>query len=275
MCGALINNSNDSTFSAQQSNIPNNGFSSPGSGFSSGNNFKNPNENLKNKRENYSPDYKNQYANMPNNKVPKGDRDIFDFYQEHKKKIKVVLITLLILIGAFAIHKYIEYKSTPKQDAPLLLNLYYDIDPSFSNTSSGNNKVVYTKSGNKGSACSISISYGTSTSGNHVKDFYDSAKKALDPEKDKNGNVIDSKEIFITRESESTINDTKWYFMSVFYRTDVSTQQFNILRYRYYTALYKGYFYDIELVNNSNEVACNSTLDNFVKSLRFIDTDKK
>ena len=44
------------------------------------------------------------------------------------------------------------------------------------------------------------------------------------------------------------------------------------LRYKYLTAIYKGHFYDIELANNSNDNVCGASLDNFSKSLKFIDT---
>ena len=39
--------------------------------------------------------------------------------------------------------------------------------------------------------------------------------------------------------------------------------------------MYKGYFYDIELVNNSNDTVCGASLDNFSKSLKFIDSKSK
>ena len=72
-----------------------------------------------------------------------------------------------------------------------------------------------------------------------------------------------------------TINKTTWYYLNLFYKVNTSDASATSLKYKYLTSMYKGYFYDIELVNNSNDTVCGASLDNFSKSLKFIDSKSK
>lgn len=275
MCGVNVktyvpeNNNNynrptDSIFGSGAS-FNNNG------GFSTGGGFNTPPYNqMKN---NYL-NNKNDYRNVELKPVKNGERDIFDFFSEHKMVIRIVLLMglaiLLVIIGNF------YYKSKTKEVAqqPIFNNLYFEVDDSLQQVGNGsNNGVVFNKSGNKGSDCSITVSIGSSTSGDHVKEWFTSQKASLEPEKDSTGNVIDELKIYTVQESSLTLNDASWHYMNIFYKKD-KTSEPTQLRYKFLTSMYKGYYYDIVLVNNSNDAACNASLDNFSRSLKFIDASE-
>lgn len=198
------------------------------------------------------------------------DKDIFDKYNEHKTLINSILIVSLFAILAFIGYKYYSSKSEEVALEPIVNNLYFEIDDSLVSTSENNNTYTYSKSGNKGNACSITIAYGTSTSGNHVKDFFSERKKALSPELDSSANVIDELDVFTSSESELKLSNTTWYYLNIFYREDEKSG-YDLHRYKYLTSMYNGYYYDIELVNNSNDADCTASLDNFARSLKFIE----
>jgi hypothetical protein len=71
-----------------------------------------------------------------------------------------------------------------------------------------------------------------------------------------------------------TLNESSWHYLNVFYKKDVTSAPTQ-LRYKFLTSLYKGYYYDIVLVNNSNDASCNASLDNFARTLKFIDEKPK
>lgn len=157
LCGTnLKTNSTNSPSFETNNNFGESGFSNPGSGFQN-QNFNNPTEEFQKRKENYQ--NRTNAMNFSNRvpEIPKEEKDIFDFYQEHKRTIKIVSFFLLGLLALFIVIKIIEHKTTPKEKEPLLNNLYYEIDAGFTNTTSSSNKVVYTKSGSKGSACSIGV----------------------------------------------------------------------------------------------------------------------
>ena len=272
-CGALIENDKTKCFmcgtdldSNNYNEISNNNFVS-NDGFGSGTGYS---EEYLQKKEAYDNRF-NDYKNVKMTDVPASKKDVFDFFSEHKKGIKITFLILLVALIIGGIFIFVKGKNKEVVLEPVLLNLYYKVEDDFIAISENNNSRVYTKSGTKGSDCSISVSYTTSTSENHVEDFYNSAKKVLEPEKDKQGNIINQEEVFQTEDNEMVINDTIWYYMSVYYRSNVNVNQFDFMKYRYYTSVYKGYFYDIELANNSNSTTCNASLDNFISSLKFID----
>ncbi len=229
----------------------------------------------------------NQYANPTpptsmNNNVPSwqqnnkalakaNEKDIFDIYGEHKTVFRIVLLIILALILIFAGYKYYQSKTKPKPLVPLINDLYFEVDENFDNTSaSSRDGALFTLSGDKGSDCSIAITTGANNSEDYVEEFFALQKANLDPEIDKEGNVVDPTKIYSPQENSITINGTKWYYLNIFYRKD-SESDFNILKYKYLVAINKGYSYNIVLTNNTNSNVCNAGLDNFVKSLEFVE----
>lgn len=267
MCGVNVktyvpdNRMNNSGFSPTPNNNAN---------FGSGNDFRNQNVggfSQPVQQSNFNDYKKASFAPLKNE-----DKDIFDRYQEHKGTIKVVLICLLFAIIAFAGYKYYEYKTKEVPLEPVFQNLYYEIDDSFQATSSNSQgQKTYSKSGNKGNACSITITMGTSTTGDHVQEYFKMKKAALEPEKDSSGNVVNKLDIYTAQDNKFTLNENEWYYLNIFYKKSLNSDA-TLLKYKYLTSMYKGYYYDIELINNSNDTLCNASLDNFTKSLRFIET---
>lgn len=265
MCGVNVKN-----YVPQNNMNTTNGFNT-GATFGSGNDFSNPSYpngqgQINNLGTNYNTN-NNVYAPQK-----KDDKDIFDFYQEHKKVITIVLFGLLmgilILIGVI----YYNHRNKPKETNPVVQNLYFEVDDSFETIAGNSNSALtYIKSGDKGNACSIIVSVGPTISEDHVADYFKDKKKALDPELDSNGNVINKLDINTTQDGEFNLNNTTWHYLNVFYKPTVDGEA-TLLKYRYLTALYKGYYYDIELINNSNDIACSAAIDNFSKSLKFIES---
>ena len=240
---------------------------STGSAFSSGN----MNQSLSKRTEEYEKKFNSYQDQDYKTNIKKEDKDIFDFFSENKTTIKIVSLLLLFAILGFAGYKYYQHKNKPVEDAPVFLSLYFEVDSSLQQVGgSSNNSIVFNKSGQKGSACSISITYGTSTSGDHVREFFQNKKSALAPERDTNNKVVDELKIFTASDSSMSINNAPWYYLNIFYKPAKDANP-TVLKYKYLSSTYKGYYYDIELVNNSNDAACNASLDNFAKSLKFID----
>ena len=203
------------------------------------------------------------------------EKDIFDFYAEHKTVIRIFLLFFVVLILLFSGYKYYEYRTKPVPIVPVVQDLYFEIDDNFENVSggSGKNNMFYTLTGEKGNDCSINIDTGVTSSDNYVEEFFETTKTNLNPELDKEGNVIDPMKIYSSQENSITINNTKWYYLNIFYRKDLDSD-FNILKYKYMIALNKGYYYRVILSNNTNSNTCNAGLDNFVKSLEFVESSK-
>ncbi len=287
-CGAFMEEGKDVCFMCginTKTYVPennNNNFNRPidpafgsGANFGGGNNsdfssgsysatFNNP------ARDNYM-NNKNDYRNVELKPVKNGERDMFDFFSEHKRTIKIVL--LVALIGVLALIGSIYYKHRTKEleAQPVFKNLYFEVDDSLQLVgNSSNSGVAYNKSGKKGTDCSITVTIGSTTSGDHVKEWFYTQKSSLQPELDANGNVVDSLDIFTSQEGEFELNKNSWNYLNVFYQKD-KTSKPTQLRYKFMTAMYKGFYYDIVLVNNSNDTACNASLDNFSRSLKFID----
>lgn len=261
MCGTNVN-------TYVPDNNMNHTFGSGNSAFGSGNDFRNVDRGGFNKSNGSSrTDYKNaSYA-----PVKKEDKDIFDKYQENKKLIHTLLFLGLVILITIIGFVYFKAKNKPIELKPVLQNLYFEVDDSLEAVqASGSGKLTFIKSGEKGNACSISIGYGSSTSEDHVYEYFKKSKDALEPERDKEGNVINDLDIYTPDEGNSVINNTTWYYMNIFYKTSLEGSATS-LRYKYMTSMYKGYFYDIELVNNSNDATCNASLDNFAKTLKFLD----
>lgn len=243
---------------------------STGSAFGSGSS--NMNQGMSKRQEEYEKKF-NSYQDLDyKTNVKKEDKDIFDFFSENKTTIKIVACIVAFIILGIVGYKYYQYRTKPVKEEPVLLNLYFEVDSSLQQVASNSSSnMVYNKSGGKGSACSISVTYGSTTSGDHVQEYFSSKKKLLDPERDSNTNVVDELKIFTPSDSSMTINSIPWYYLNIFYKPAKDADP-TVLKYKYLTTTHKGYYYDIELVNNSNDAACNASLDNFAKSLKFIDT---
>lgn len=279
MCGINVktynpgmNNTNNTSFS---SNDDTSGMFGSGSGnVNKNNNFGyNPsmNSDYNRKKEEYQNRF-NNYRDVTPHPVKNGEKDIFDFFTEHKKVITLVFCVLVIGILAFVGNLYYKHKTKEVLVEPIMMNLYYEIDDSFKAVSgnSSSNK-VYSKSGDKGNACSITITYGTGTTGDHVEEFFKNIKDTKEPEKDEDGKALNEMEIYTAQDDKTELNGATWYYLNLFYKTEVSGEPTH-LKYKYFTSMYNGYFYDIELVNNSNDASCSASLDNFSKSLKFIET---
>ncbi len=262
MCGT------DVTKYVPENNV-NNNFNNNGGVFGSGNDFRSPNTSS------FSPmgnNRVNDYKKVDYSPIKNEDKDIFDKYQENKTLINTILIIVFVLILGFSGFQYYKHKTKPVELKPKFQNLYFQVDEGFEAVSgSSQNQMTFIKSGDKGNACSISISYGATTSGDHVQDYFKSKKEALEPELDSNGKVVNELDVYTAQDSNFTLNNSTWYYLNIFYKSSISSKDATILKYKYMTSLYKGYFYDIELVNNSNDASCNASLDNFAGSLKFID----
>lgn len=279
MCGTNIK-----TYNPSMNNTNNMGFSSnddmsgmfgSGSGNVSRNNefSYNPgmNADYNKKKEEYQNRF-NNYRDVKHTPVKNGEKDIFDFFSENKKIISLVAIVVVVGILLFAGNLYYKSKTKEKTIEPIMMNLYYEIDDSFKAVSgnSSNNK-VYSKSGEKGNACSITISFGTGTTGDHVEELFKNIKTMMEPEKDEEGKALNEMEVYTAQDGKMELNNATWYYLNLFYKTSVDGEPTH-LKYKYITSMYNGYFYDIELVNNSNDALCSASLDNFSKSLKFIET---
>lgn len=201
------------------------------------------------------------------------EEDIFDFWAKNKSVIKPILLLLVIALIGFIGWKILEIKMTPEQKEPKFQALYYEVDESFDETSSGNGSVELSKSGSKGTDCHILIQVGSGSSGDHASEFQELFVDSKMPEKDEQGNAVDPLDEFTTQTNSFKIHGSEWHYMNVFYRESVK-QDFTQLKYQLLTAVNAGYYYDITLTNNSNSNECATALDNFTKSLEFI-KDKK
>lgn len=256
-------------------NNPNAEFSSKNSSaFGSGNDFQTGASNY-NRPPYSSPSNNYQPSNnpKPTHYAPLNskDKDIFDRYQENKGLVSTILIIVLFAIVGFAGFMYFKSRNKEEVLKPVIQNLYFVVDESFSDLGGHNsNTVSYAKSGDKGNDCTITVSVGSSTSGNHVEEFFDEMKESLEPEKDASNNVINELDIYTPSEGSIVVNDTTWYYLNVFYKNTADGHA-NQLRYKYMTSMYKGQFYDITLINYSNDAVCSASLDNFSKSLKFLE----
>lgn len=264
------NRPTDSAFGSG-ANFNNNGGFSNGN-FNNNGGFSNPAYNQM--KDNYL-NNKNDYRNVELKPVKNGERDMFDFFSENKKIIRIVILVGIVIILSLIGNAYYKHRTKVLEDVPVFKNLYFEIDESLQQVGSNSNSgVAFNKSGNKGTDCSITVTIGSSTSGDHVKDWFSSQKATLQPEMDANGNVVNELEIYTAQESSLTLNDANWHYLNVFYKKD-KTSEPTQLRYKFLTSMYKGYYYDIVLVNNSNDTACTASLDNFSRSLKFLDVKTK
>lgn len=210
------------------------------------------------------------YRNVQLAPVKNGERDIFDFFSENKKVISTALFILFVALLSFIGYKYYDSRMKDVEEVPLVRHLYFEVDDSLEMVKGNNGSVSYNKTGKKGTECSINIQVGSSTSENHVEEWFDDRKKSLMPELDSTGKAINDLDAFTEQQSELTLNESSWHYMNIFYRPDEKTEEASALRYKYLTTVYKGYYYNITLINYTNDSTCNASLDNFARTLKFI-----
>ena len=158
----------------------------------------------------------------------------------------------------------------PEEKKPLINQLYFELSSDFSKTEESGTKLSYAKSGTKGTDCFIEITVGSGNDEDHASKFQEDMVNKITPEKDDQGNAKDPLKEFTTQTNELTVNSHPWYYMNIFYRKTVSSQ-YTLLKYQLLTAVKNGYYYDIVLTNNSSTNACGTALDNFIKSLEFVE----
>jgi len=273
-CGAFMEDGRDVCFMCGTS-ISN--FNSGMQGMNNGNYFNQPN-NMQSgfPNNNASPAFPglNDYDNIYNN-VKNGDKDVFDFFTDHKELVK--FLTFVFIVAFIGITGLIYYKVKTKtvKETPVLNLLYYEVDEDFKLNAEGQ----YSLSGDKGSMCNITVtSEGNSTS-DHVDTLFDGIKETLNPKRDPYKlTVLNKLEIYTAQSGEIELgeegNKTKWFYLNVFYPKTVGGDPV-ILKYRFLTTVYKGFSYNLELKNNDNDPKCSAGLDNFVRSLRFLEAPAK
>lgn len=223
----------------------------------------------------------NTVANNANNKKdnhyqakPHEEQDIFDFYEKNKTVIKVFLFIIVIaLVGFIGYQMYLKALE-PEEKVPRLHELYFEISEDYVQTINNKDKVTFNKSGTKGTECSVEVRLGTTTSENHAEEFQKGIVAELTPERDKEGKPNDLLKEFTTQTNSLTINNHQWHYMNLFYRKSLSSTEYTVLKYQLMTAMKNGYSYDIILTNNSSSSVCSTSLDNFIKSLEFVEKEK-
>ncbi len=276
MCGTNIrtynpmDNANNTSFNNSDDTS---GMFGSGSGSVNKNNnygYNNQPNSYEQAKENYKNRFNNYREGVNIQPVKNGEHDIFDFFSENKKVIRVVLFLVIAGIIAFAGNAYYKSKTKEKPVVPVLMNLYYEVDESFKLTDQSNNKRVYSKSGATGNDCSIEVTVKTGLSGNHVQDWFKEIKDSKEPEKDLNGEPVRELDIYTPQQGSIDVYEKQWHYLNLFYRLTEKGDPTH-LKFRYLSSTYNGYFYDIMLVNISNDALCSASLDNFSKSIKFIE----
>ena len=258
----FINNFNNETNSISSNDFVN--FS--GAGFSKSNNFNA--SVIKTNSFDGSSYFKPKDSNVKDyGKEQK--KDIFDLFSEHGIAIMIIIFILIIALGTFIGYKYYLYKVNGKNVKPIVNALYYEVDSSFEKVGNNNNE-FYVLSGSKGTDCSISVSYGTSTSEDHVSEYFESSKKNIEPEVDREGNIVDEMQKYKSYDGSVEIGGTNWYYLNVFYRPSLNVE-YTSLKNIFISSMYRGYYYDVALFNTGSNKLCSGYITNFVNSLRFVD----
>lgn len=255
-CGAFIEDGKDTCFMCG-TNINTYTGSTFNSGFS--------NDYMQQKQ---AYDQRNDYRNVQIT-AKEGDKDIFDFVQEHKILVDFLIVVVVLGIVALIGVRYYNSKSKAIVKKAVIPPLYYEIDDSLHQVQSSNGEYYYTRSGATGVECSIRISTGSSQSNDHVNEFFKSVLDSKTPELDENGNVENSLDEFVSQQGMTKIHDVSWNYLNLFYKEKADTDYIS-LKYRYLVALHNGIYYNIELFNNSNDNKCSSSIDYFARSLEFI-----
>lgn len=272
--GAMMDSPNNGGFSNgpdmmnQNAGFGGAGFGGAAAGFSNGstqgqspmNTVTNNNDSQKNN---------NHYKAKPHE-----EEDIFDFYEKHKILIKFFLFILVIALLGFIGYKMYQKALEPEEKIPKIHELYFEISEEYVQTVANKEKIAFNKSGTKGTECSVEVRLGSTSSENHADDFQKGIVSELTPERDEEGKPSDPLKEFTTQTNSLTINNHQWHYMNIFYRKSLSSTEYTVLKYQLMTAMKNGYSYDIILINNSSSSVCSTSLDNFIKSLEFVEEEK-
>lgn len=243
--------------------------------FSSGNNVSNftnnkmQNSNSGSEAFKHLNDYDRIYDNVKNN-----DKDIFDFFSDNKLLVRIVGFVLLLGLISLIGWRYYVHRTKDAPVKPVVARLYFKADSTLNQIEGGNTSnagMVFTKDGTTGSACSIKIYSAPSTSENYVHDYFKASKINLEPEKNTSLKPVNEMEVFTPQEGKTTINNVEWYFLNIFYKAKATDPNPTLLKRRYYSTIYKGNFYNVELTNNQGDANCEAALDNTVMSLRLVE----
>ena len=289
-CGATIEDGKTVCFMCGASiDVGNNGFGgSSNDGFSTG--F-GGNTNNNNTIDNYNPSLddnyyrmKEEYNNSKSNnsykekkeKVtnPNDKKDMFDFISEHKTIIKIILILLVIALVAFLIVRWYKKKTAIPPKVPIINNaLYYEVPSEFKEINTGSQGMtMYTLSGDKGNACSIRVQVGPSTNEDVVSDYYKNIRNnSVADLYDNDFEIKDYTKIPLFQEDQLAVNGVAWFYLYEYYR-EKFPGDYNHLKNRYLNAVKDGYVYSITLSNNDNDDKCNLYLDNFGRTIEFIES---
>ena len=287
-CGAVIEEGKTVCFMCGASiDVGNNGFGggSSSDGFSTGfGGGGNHNTTLDNYNPSLDDNYyrmKEEYNNSKNTyrekkaKVtnPSDKKDMFDFISENKTIIRIVLIILFLALVAFLITKWYKKKTAIPPKVPVVNNaLYFVVPKEFKEINGGNgNSTIYTLSGATGNACSISVLVGPSTSEDVVSNYFKNVRaSAVSDIYDNDFEIKDYTKIPLFQEDQVAINGVAWYYLYEYYRLKYPGDYVH-LKNKYLNAVKDGYVYSIVLTNNDNDSKCNLYLDNFARTLEFVE----
>ncbi len=228
-------------------------------------------EEYNNNKNNYKGNYKERREKITN---PSDKKDMFDFISEHKTIIKIVLLLLVLALVAFLISKWYKKKTTIPPKEPVVNNaLYFVVPKEFKEINNGNGgSVMYTLSGDKGNACSILVQVGPSTNEDVVSNYYKNIRvNAVAGIYDNDFEIKDYTKIPLFQEDQVAINGVAWYYLYEYYRLKYPGDYVH-LKNKYLNAVKDGYVYSIVLTNNDNDTKCNLYLDNFARTLEFVES---
>ena len=161
---------------------------------------------------------KKEYHDVELVPVKNGEADIFDFFSSNKKLLTFGGIILLFAVIALAGWKYYDVRSKEPVLEPVFSELYYEVDGGFRDVSTSNGTKLYTKTGDKGSDCSIKINYGASTSDDHVYEYFANIHANLEPEKDTNGKIVNQLDVYTPSEGSMKLNENTWHYINLFFK---------------------------------------------------------
>jgi hypothetical protein len=131
---------------------------------------------------------------------------------------------------------------------------------------------MYTLSGDKGNACSITVSVGPSTNEDVVSNYYKNVRtNSVADIYDNNFEIKDYTKIPLFQEDQLAVNGVAWYYLYEYYRIKFPGD-YNHLKNKYLSTVKDGYVYSVVLTNNDNDDKCNLYLDNFARTLEFIES---
>ena len=184
--------------------------------------------------------------------------------------INIGLCVLLVVILFLAGRLYYNARLRESEPVGIVGNLYLEYDKSLV-SSSTNNALTLSRNNGVNSDCIITIGTNGTASDNYVDNFYRDALKNLDPERDVNYGIINPLQIYTTQEGSYDLAGAKWNYLNVFYKEHEQSQTYKVLKYIFLTSNYKGVNYNIAIQNTSNDVSCRYSVDNVVKSFKFVE----